>query len=163
MDMQGSFEEFACFFYMVEGNMLGYDSRGVNRIGEKEAVIKNCNHYVQRYVPNQGEEECEAIAIYLYHDLLKTIYADEVPSFLRPSGIPQPKKLIGNKLVEQYMMNLSIYFEDPEALDEELGILKLKELIMILLKSENHENLRQLLFEVLHTEQIAKKQHLKHK
>lgn len=148
MDMQGTIQEFACFFYMVEGTMLSYDSRGVHRLGEKEAVIKNCNNYVQRYMPNSGSEECEAIAIFLYPDLLKVIYKDEVPSFLVEDKLPKPKKLIGNQLLEQYMSNLMIYFEEPEVMDEELGILKLKELMMILLKSENHENIRKLLSEI---------------
>lgn len=148
MDMQGTIQEFACFFYMVEGTMLSYDSRGVHRLGEKEAVIKNCNNYVQRYMPNSGSEECEAIAVFLYPDLLKVIYRDEVPSFLIEHKLPKPKKLIGNQLLEQYMSNLMIYFEEPEVMDEQLGILKLKELMMILLKSENHENIRKLLSEI---------------
>lgn len=148
MDMQGAIQEFACFFYMVEGTMLSFDSRGVHRLGEKEAVIKNCNNYVQRYMPNTGSEECEAIAIFLYPDLLKVIYKDEVPSFLVEDKLPRPKKLIGNQLLEQYMSNLMIYFEEPEVMDEQLGILKLKELMMILLKSENHANIRKLLSEI---------------
>jgi len=147
MDMQGAIEDFACFFYLVEGNMLSYDSRGLHKIGEKEAVIKNCNNYVQRYQPRNGEEECEVIAVYLYPELLKTIYKDEIPSFLKTDGNQNPKKLIGNRLIEQYMTNLAIYFQEPEALDEELGIIKLKELVMILLKSQNHENVRNLLSE----------------
>ena len=148
MDMQGVIEEFACFFYIVEGNMLSYDSRGVNKIGENEAIIKNCNHYIQRYMPNEGSEECEAIAVYLYPDLLKLIYKDEVPSFLRQEKKPKPKKFIHNRLIEQYMNNLVVYFEEPDAFDEELGVLKLKELMMILLKSQNHESIKKLLSEI---------------
>lgn len=148
MDMQGTIQEFACFFYMVEGTMLSFDSRGIHKLGEKEAVIKNCNNYVQRYMPNSGSEECEAIAIFLYPDLLKVIYKDEVPSFLQEDKVPKPKKLIGNQLLEQYMNNLMIYFEEPEVMDDQLGILKLKELMMILLKSANHENIRKLLSEI---------------
>ena len=148
MDMQGAIQEFACFFYMVEGTMWSYDSRGVHKLGEKEAVIKNCNNYIQRYMPASDSEECEAVAIFLYPDLLKVIYKDEVPSFLLSEDTPKPKKLIGNQLLEQYMNNLMIYFEEPEVMDEELGILKLKELMMILLKSANHANIRQLLSEI---------------
>ena len=148
MDMEGAIKEFACFFYMVEGSMLSYDSRGVHKLGEKEAVIKNCNNYVQRYVPKQESGECEAIAVYLYPELLKTIYKDEVPSFLDSGKSPKPKNIIGNQLIEQYMNNLAIYFENPDALDEDLGILKLKELMMILLKSQNHVNIRKLLSEI---------------
>lgn len=147
-DMQGAIQDFACFFYIVEGNMLSFDSRGLNTIQEKEAVLKNCNNYIQRYVPNKDGEECEAIAIYLYPDLLKTIYKNEVPSFLKMEKPPKPEKFIGNKLIDQYMTNLSIYFESPETLDEELGILKLKELMMILLKSQRHDSIFKLLSEI---------------
>ena len=38
LDMQGSIQDFACFFYMVNGNMLSYDSRGVHKLSEKDEV-----------------------------------------------------------------------------------------------------------------------------
>ena len=148
MDMQGSFKDFACFFYLVEGNMLSFDARGLHKLGEQEAMVKSCGQYVQRYIPNDGSEECEAIAIYLYPELLKTIYSNEIPSFLQQGELQPPKKLVGNKLIQQFIANLAIFFEDPEAMDEELSILKLKELVMLLLRSEGHANVRQLLSEI---------------
>jgi AraC-like DNA-binding protein len=146
--MEGEIKDFACFFYMVEGAMVSYDARGKHHISTKEAIMKNCGNYIQEYVAGAENEKCEAIAIYLYPELLQKIYKDEVPNFEQQKGVQQPKKLVGNKLVEQYMNNLSIYFEDEELLDEELGILKLKELVMILLRSENHQNIRKLLSEI---------------
>ena len=147
--MQGEIKEFACFFYMTEGSMLSFDARGVHQINTKEAIMKQCGNYVQKYIADKNSTECEAIAVYLYPELLKEIYKNEVPSFLdiNDEG-SKPKKLIGNALIEQYMTNLSLFFEEPETWDEELGILKLKELIMILLRSEKHENVRKLLSEV---------------
>lgn len=146
--MQGEIKDFACFFYMTKGMMLSFDSRGKHQINEREAVMKQCGNYVQRYLSAAEGETCEAIAIYLYPELLREIYKNEVPSFLKEDDPGQPKKFIGNKLIEQYMINLSIYFEDPEAFDEELGILKIRELMMILLKSENHQDIRKLLSEI---------------
>lgn len=147
--MQGEIKEFACFFYMTEGSMLSYDARGLHRISSKEAILKQCGNYVQKYISDNDTNECEAIAVYLYPELLKEIYKDKVPTFLKSKDeIPKPKKLIQNQLIEQYMQNLSLYFEAPETLDEELGILKLQELMLILLKSENHENIRILLSEI---------------
>ena len=147
--MLGEIKDFACFFYMTEGTMNSYDARGLHRIGAREAVMKQCGNYVQQYIAEGSALECEAIAVYLYPKLLKEIYKDEVHSFLKPeSETPMPKKLIGNKLIEQYMQNLSIYFDEPDTLDEELGILKLKELMLILLKSENHQDIRLLLSEI---------------
>lgn len=147
--MQGEIKDFACFFYITKGTMMSYDSRGLHQINQQEAIMKHCGNYVQKYVAPDDVDECEAIAIYLYPELLKEIYQGEIPSFLKSeTDIPQPKKYIRNKLIEQYMNNLSIYFDDPEAFDEELGILKLRELMLILLKSENHESIRQLLSEI---------------
>ena len=146
--MEGELEEMACFFYVTQGTMTSYDSRGVHRTLRHNAILKNCGRYVQSFTSHQDAKVCEAIAVYLYPKLLKEIYREEVPSFLKIKGPIQPKKLIGSQLVEQYMNNLSIYFEAPDAFDEELGILKLKELILILLKSENHLNVRQLLSEI---------------
>ncbi len=146
--MQGEIKDFACFFYMTRGTLTSYDARGLHTISAREAIMKNCGNYIQTYHGEDDSNECEAIAVYLYPELLQEIYKDEVPSFLSDSKIPTPKKLVQNQLIEQYMQNLAIYFEAPESLDEELGILKLKELMLILLRSENHENIRKLLSEI---------------
>jgi hypothetical protein len=106
--MEGAILDYACFFYMIEGSMMSIDSRGAKMLQENEAVIKNCNNYVQHYLQTETSKECEAAAIYLYPELLKEIYKDEVPSFLKNEGIPNPKKIANNKLIEQYMVNLSI-------------------------------------------------------
>ena len=146
--MQGEIKDFACFFYMTKGIMLSYDGRGRHQINEREAIMKQCGNYVQQYLAAEGSDTCEAIAIYLYPELLREIYRDEVPSFMKDSVTRLPKKFVGNKLIEQYILNLSLYFENPDVLDEELGIIKIRELIMILLKSVNHANIRRLLSEI---------------
>jgi len=161
--MEGEIKDFACFFYMTKGTMYSYDARGLHMTSSKEAVMKQCGNYVQKYQSDDHSEGCEAIAIYLYPDLLKEIYKDEVPSFLKTKEeAPIPKKFIGNQLIEQYMNNLSIYFEDPDAFDEELGIIKLKELMIILLKSENHQDIRMLLSEVFANVNVKFKDAIEH-
>lgn len=145
---QGKLENMACFFYMVEGTMMSFDTRGVHQISEKEAMMKQCGNYIQKYVAPENKEYCEAIAVYMHPELLKEIYKDEVPSFLKEEKNPMPKKFISDQLIEQYMLNLSIYFEDPEAFDEELGVLKLKELVMIMLKTKGYKDIQQMLTEM---------------
>jgi len=146
--LEGDLKDTACFFYVTQGSMMSYDKRGLHQTSRQNAILKNCGRYVQEFLADEKDEICEAIAIFLYPSLLKEIYKEEVPSFLQIEKVPAPKKFIGNQLIEQYMNNLSIYFEEPDSLDEELGILKLKELMLILLKSENHLNIRNLLSEI---------------
>jgi hypothetical protein len=106
----------------------------MHMVGENEAIIKNCGNYVQHFLPSDTAEVFEAVVVYLYPDSLREIYKDKIPSFLSDETVHLPKKLIANKLIEQFMGNLFLYFEDPDAFDDELGVLKLKELVMILLK-----------------------------
>lgn len=61
--MQGAIESFACFFYIVEGKM----------VGENEAIIKNCGNYVQHFLPSDTAEVFEAVVVYLYPDSLREI------------------------------------------------------------------------------------------
>ncbi|MBX2845279.1 MAG: AraC family transcriptional regulator [Saprospiraceae bacterium] len=156
--MQGEIKDVACFFYVSKGVMTSFDKRGRHITATRNAILKNCGHYIQEFTKDNEFEECEAIAVFLYPQLLKEIYKDEVPSFLTQAKVPTPKQLIGNQLIEQYMMNLSVYFENPSSLDEELAILKLKELVLILLKSENHENVRQFLSEIFSPINVSLKQ-----
>lgn len=146
--MEGALKNLACFFYVVEGGMQSVDSRGVHKIGSKEALAKNCGNYVQTFVGSEGSESCEAIAVYLHQDILREIYKDEVPTFMKKDGSKPPEKFVANELIDQYMSNLFIYFENPEMLDEELGIIKLKELVHILLKSERYLDVRNMLSEL---------------
>ena len=146
--MDGELENLACFFYIVKGGMHSVDSRGVHKIGEKEALAKNCGSYVQTFLSSETSDSCEAIAVYLHQDILKEIYRDEVPSFIKKDGNKPPEKFVANELIDQYMANLFIYFKNPDMLDEDLGVLKLKELVHILLKSERYLDVQNMLSEL---------------
>ncbi|MEO1012982.1 MAG: hypothetical protein AAFX53_16910, partial [Bacteroidota bacterium] len=105
--MQGELRDTACFFYLMRGAMNSYDVRGKHYTESKNAILKQCGRYVQQFSPGTEGGACEAIAVFLYPDLLKKIYKDEIPSFFPLHKVPTPKKFIGNTLVEQYMNNLT--------------------------------------------------------
>lgn len=142
-------QDFACFFYIVEGEYEAVIDQGSYKIGSREALIKKCGNYISKYSNRQDADACEAVAVYLYPDVLHEIYKFQVPSFLDESKIPsKPKSFVGNELIEKYISNLFVYFDNPELIDEELARLKVKELIMILLKSDQYEDVRHFLAEV---------------
>lgn len=145
---EGELEDVACFFYLVQGSLVSFDARGKSLTTQGNAVLKQCGRYVQRFGAESPDQCCEAMVVFLYPELLKEIYRNEVPSFLTLDEVPQAKPVIGNAMVTQYMQHIALYFENPAAVDEDLAVLKLKELVLILLKSENSTNLRKLLSEV---------------
>ncbi len=149
--LQGALENVACFFYVVEGTMKSMDSRGLHQIKDKEGLVKNCGSYVQQFLHSDMAKPCEAIAVYLHRDMLLEIYKDEVPHFLKKDGNKAPEKFVSNELIDQYMANLFIYFENPDIFDENLAVIKLKELVLILLKSERYQDVQNMLSQLFST------------
>ncbi len=137
------FNDLACFFYMVEGEYEAIESHGAFRIGKKEALIKKCGNYISEFINTKDGKECQAVAVYLYPDLFREIYKNEIPSFLKTPEHPiPPRQMIANELIDKYISNLLVYFDNPSLIDEDLAILKLKELVMILLKSEQYQSVQ---------------------
>ncbi len=153
--LKGELNNVACFFFLNRGSMQSFDNRGMHETTMHNAILKSCGSYVQKFKANSGEKDCEAIAVFLYPALLKEIFKNDIPDLDGHALSHKPRKFIANRLIEQYMTNLSIYFDDPSAMDEELGTLKLKELIHILLKSENSITLRELLIDVFNPVKVA--------
>ncbi|MCE7990494.1 MAG: helix-turn-helix transcriptional regulator [Roseivirga sp.] len=138
----GQMDDMACFFYLIRGTYEVIESRGAIKVGANEALVKKCGNYVAHL--HEGDWEC--ITILFYPDILHEIYKFEVPSFLSKSEpLLPPKKMIANELLDKFIHNLFIYFDNPELMDEELALLKLKELILILLKSEQYASVNSFL------------------
>jgi AraC-like DNA-binding protein len=153
--MRGHMEDFACFMYMVEGIFQPLDSHGIHQVSSKESLIKKCGHYIANFMISDREEKCEVVFIYLYPDVLHNLYKDEVPAFLDPDRkATAPKSIIANELIDKYINNLYIYFDNPEMIDDELAELKLKELMLLLLKSEQYKNVQNFLSELFSTQKL---------
>ena len=85
-------------------------------------------------------EDPEVISSPVYPELIKEIYSDQLPEFMKADQpASPPKKIVGNELIERFIDNMFIYFDNPDLMDAELSKLKMKELIMILLKSNYFE------------------------
>ena len=146
---QSELQDLACFFYIVNGTLEAVESHGSYRMSSKEALLKRCGNYVSHFQKSDTGEDCEAVAIYFFPDVLHEIYKNEIPAFLKyPAKDVAPQKVVANELIDKYINNLFIYFQNPELIDEELAVLKLKELILILLKSEKYESVHQFLSDI---------------
>ncbi|MFT5569913.1 MAG: AraC-like DNA-binding protein [Cyclobacteriaceae bacterium] len=140
-----SLDGVACFFYVLNGSFTTVQANGPHRIQEKEGLIKNnCGNFISQFKPGKNGNYYEAVVTYLYPDVFKEIYNNEVPSFFNTEIAGTPKKLVGDHLLEEFIKGLTIYFQNHELIDDDLVQLKLKELVMILLKSKYYESVHQL-------------------
>ncbi|KAA3635604.1 MAG: AraC family transcriptional regulator [Bacteroidetes bacterium] len=151
IQVAGKMEDMACLFYMVEGSYEVFDLHGAVKIGPTEALLKKCGSYVAHL----KEGDWDGIVIFFYPDILHEIYKYESPSFLdKETRTLPPKKMIGNELLYKFINGLNIYFDNPELMDEELALLKMKELILILLKSEHYNNIQQFIADLFTPEKL---------
>jgi AraC-like DNA-binding protein len=143
--LSASLDGVACFFYVLNGTFTTIEANGLHQIGEKEGLIKNnCGNFISKFESGEGGDDYQAVVTLLYPDLFQEIYKNELPSFLSKQIAQPPKILVGDQLLEDFVKGMIIYFQNQELIDDDLVKLKLKELVMILLKSKYYESVQDL-------------------
>lgn len=133
---EGTLEDVACFFYVRKGCIETIEANGLFKTLPQEALLKSCGSFISNYSKDPDGSDFEAVVIYFYPEVLREIYAHELPPFaLEDAKAVPPQRVVGNELIEKFMEGLFIYFENEALMDEELARLKIKELVLILLKS----------------------------
>lgn len=137
----------ACFVYVLEG---GYDTIGqteVNRVQKNEAVLLHCGNYIYKTIATDNPSNYESLAIHFDKDSLKKIYEKDIPSFLKSTvkETPEIVKLKANKLIDRYVKDLLYYFENPFLVNDDILILKLKEIILLLMQTQYAKQVSEIL------------------
>lgn len=141
--------ENACFHYMLE-NEIQYkiDDKQVN-VGNKESVLLNCRTVGNHMSNVSSASQNKLIIVHFHPDILKKIYDRELPRLLQ-----QPKNTVSNKtserinndfLIQKYIEGLLFYFENPLLVNEDILVLKLKEIIILLSQTKNADAVQMIL------------------
>ena len=139
----------ACFLYVLEGDFQYQDSENQIDIPTHYSLFLNCIQSGKQIYSAVPETNCEIVIVTFYPDILKKIYEREFPLLLQA-----PKNMISNKstevinndfLIEKYVEGLLFYFKNPTLVNEDILILKLKEIILLLSQTQNSESLQLIL------------------
>ncbi len=139
--------EEACFYYILEGNGATYTSQGPVRQAADEGLLLRCGNYFTEFLL-AGNDCFEAIAIHLYADTLRLIYDKDFPDFLEEVDRVQPihyEHRIADELMTNYIRSLEFYFKNPALVSDELQKLKIKELMLLLARTDNAADVRRLM------------------
>ena len=139
----------ACFLYVLEGDFqYQVDAEDIN-IPTNYSLFLNCINSGRQVHNSNSESNCEIVIVTFYPDILKKIYDRELPSLLNA-----PKRVISNKssekinnnfLIHKYIEGLLFYFENPSLINEDILVLKLKEIILLLSQTQNVESIQLIL------------------
>ena len=141
--LPGSMIDEACFIYWFNGERNLYDQQGKHHNKGKTALLMKCGSYVTD-VTNDTQEPVEAVTIHFFPEILKKMFEHNLPDYLLHETKPAlagPVAVKQDELIDKYIESLMFYFENPALVDEDIMILKLKELILLLSKTQQHKTL----------------------
>ncbi|WP_449399033.1 helix-turn-helix domain-containing protein [Chryseobacterium wanjuense] len=141
--------EQACFLYVLKGEFQYQVDDEEIGIPTDYALFLNCITSGKQIHNTKLEGNCQIVIVTFYPDILKKIYDRELPSLLQ-----KPKNVISNKsnekinndfLIKKYVEGLLFYFENPSLVNEDILILKLKEIVLLLAQSQNADSIQLIL------------------
>lgn len=137
----------ACFYYIVEGDSRTYTPRGTIHQQTSEGLVLRCGNYFTEFL-SSSSNRFEAIAIHLYGDTLRLIYDRDFPDFLEEVDRVQPiyfEHRAATELITAYIKGLEFYFDNPSLVSDELQKLKIKELMLLLARTDKAADVRRLI------------------
>lgn len=138
---QAIFEDEGCFLY-VSGHQTSLHSPNQKLlIQSKEAVLLKCGSYFVEWMKSSEQLPIQVYAIHLHKEILKSIYRNELPSYIAQNREDVfARKVIPDLTLSKFIESLDFYFESPGFINQELLELKLKELILILVQTNYAES-----------------------
>jgi AraC-like DNA-binding protein len=141
--------EQACFLYILEGAIqYQVDHEEIN-VPTNYSLFLNCINSGKQIHHSNLKDNCEIVIVTFHPDILKKIYDRELPLLLQA-----PKNTISNQssekinndfLIQKYIEGLLFYFENPPLVNEDILILKLKEIILLLSQTQNVQAIQVIL------------------
>jgi len=141
--------EQACFLYVLKGDVeYQIDDERLN-IPTNYSLLLNCIQSGKQLYHSHPKSNCEIVIVTFYPEILKKIYDRELPVLLQA-----PKNTISNQssekinndfLIQKYIEGLLFYFENPSLINEDILILKVKEIILLLSQTQNAEAIQLIL------------------
>lgn len=151
-------QEEACFLYQIQAKNILYSSSQKIRLGSQEAVVMKCGNYISKYLPLKTPGPSEVVVVHFYPEMLRKIYKNDLPDFLQQVGVSTGmliSQVSMDELIQGYIKSILFYFENPSLVTEELISLKIKELILLLVRTEeNSQKIRMIFRELFSPTQV---------
>ena len=141
-----TYDQEACFIYSLSGKGQLYGGVAQNTVSPNESILMKCGSFLNHWRASEDGKPCKIIAIHVTPDVLNRVYQNALPDFLtaQHSSTMIFERISQQLVIDEYIKGLVFYFDHPELINEDLIILKLKELILLLYQVD-YGNIRLLL------------------
>lgn len=132
-------EDEACFLFLTEGSFQFRTPTSVLTYKKNEAMLAKCGNYFIEPVSinkNKREETFSAIGAFFYPEIVKGFFETDL-SLQNFQNNFDAIKVNVEPLMKSFIESIDFIVDNPTIADENLILNKLKELLLILSKSEN--------------------------
>lgn len=138
----------ACYLYIEKGtgNTLFNIGHITNDTGT--TILSTCGLTMGNMISEQTEGEMQTIIVHLNSGVLKRVFDHDKPALWQELERPINKFVVqqsANLLVQAFFKSIESFFENKEVLSPSVLELKLKEIVLLLLQSDNSEDVRQIM------------------
>lgn len=141
--------EEACFIYMVEGQIKYEIEDKSITIPVNDAVMLKCGNYFSQIRNSTTSKNNQIVIVHFHPEILKKIYDTDLPKiFQEPAKIDLSVSLgkINNDfLIQKYIEGMLFYFDNPTLINEDILVIKLKEIVLLLCQTKNAPVIQQIL------------------
>lgn len=136
----------AGFVYVLQGKCVNHSELEEMTLVEGDAVLAKSGNSTFKTLANNGEVHYDSVVIKFHKDVIEKLYEHEENPLLKNGDIPlnlNSSKMKPSKMLSKFVFGLLDYFE--EDVSEELLKLKMKELIALLLHSDNAPEIKAIM------------------
>jgi AraC-like DNA-binding protein len=153
------FHNEACFIYFLEGRSAINSPYEQVSIESEESVLLKCGSYFADLLKYSNAVQYEILVVHLYPDILRNIYKQEIPSFVKHAEDKSFIHKIGtHDVVRKFVESLYVYFDNPGLVNDELLELKVKELVLLLVQTRNAASVVSLFTDLFTPRDISMKE-----
>lgn len=141
--------DYACLIFSLQGDIRFQHDDDEMLVPCDYSLLLNCVRNGKKISSPASTVKNEMVIISFHPEILKRIYDKELPMVLQP--LPnritnQSTGRINNDfLIKKYIEGLLFYFENPSLVQEDILVLKIREIVLLLSQTSNAETVQVIL------------------
>lgn len=152
------FENSGCFIYYKDKAPKLMSADQNVQVNSQEAVLLKCGNHFLEILKETENEEVEAMVVHLYPEILKKLYAKELPKIIAKNDCNvQSEVVVSKEVISRFIDSLEFYFQNPVLINDDLLELKIKELILLLIQSKNVCSIQELISDLYSSRSVQVK------
>jgi len=137
----------ACVAYIIEGNGQTFSETEKISAEPEQAIVSYCGLTLGNMLSDLPIGNIHTVLVHFNREVLNKVFEGEKPELWEELQTPVTRYVVqtaANELLRHYFKNIVFLFQNNAAVTEHILKLRLKEIILLLLQSDNSEYVRQI-------------------